>query len=118
MFPTRVSISLFFSISHLMRDGWGEGADLMIPIAFVVPAARPPVLALLLRSPLSIPWPLGERDAIEPNQSQRDCALQPRVGSPRATLGNRANRLSTPSGLWPCSPISDATPSGLARLGE
>src|SRR5712675_3296544 len=33
-------------------------------------------------------------------QSQRDCALQPRVASLRATLGSRANCLSTPTGLW------------------
>src|SRR6266481_6787101 len=34
-------------------------------------------------------------------QSRRDCALQPRVASLRATLGNRANLVSTPTGLRP-----------------
>src|SRR6266849_10193853 len=42
-------------------------------------------------------------------QSQRDCVLQPRVASLRATLGNRANRLSTPTGLRPRSPPRHAT---------
>src|SRR5258708_31637802 len=57
-------------------------------------------------------------------QSRRDCVLQPRVASLRATLGNRADGLSTPTpindigaggGLWPRRLSADATPLGLAR---
>ncbi len=35
----------------------------------------------------------------------------------RATLGNPANRVSTPTGLWPRSTPSDTIPMGLARTG-
>ena len=49
-------------------------------------------------------------------QSQMDCALQPRVASLRATLGYRADRLSTPTGLWPLSPPTHATLLGLVRF--
>src|SRR5438309_7001319 len=41
-------------------------------------------------------------------QSQRDCVLQPRVASLRATLGNRAAGVSTPTGLWPRYPADAA----------
>jgi len=38
------------------------------------------------------------------------------VASLRATLGYRANRVSTPTGLWPRSPPTHATPLGLVGL--
>src|SRR5437899_1324674 len=50
-------------------------------------------------------------------QSRRDCVPQPRVASLRTTLGNRANRLSTPTELWPRTLPLGATPLGLARPG-
>src|ERR1051325_5602654 len=34
-------------------------------------------------------------------QSRRDCDLQPRAASPRATLGMTGEVISTPKGLWP-----------------
>ena len=46
-------------------------------------------------------------------QSQRDCALQPRVASVRATLGSRANCLSTPTGLWLRSGTHGHNPVGV-----
>ena len=46
-------------------------------------------------------------------QSQRDCALQPRVASLRATLGSCANCLSTPTGLWLRSGTHGHNPVGV-----
>src|SRR5216684_8420377 len=43
-------------------------------------------------------------------QSQRDCVLQPRVASLRATLGKRPRRPSTLKGLWPDLPHPDLPP--------
>ena len=82
------------------------GADLMIPIAFVVPAARPPVLALLLRCPLSIPYPKERgptsRGCLSRGSVGRQCLWASfefvAVAGAVARHGNQTNPLSIP---WP-----------------
>src|SRR5207249_3558699 len=51
---------------------------------------------------LPLAWGLSSptSPAGQVGQSQRDCVLQPRIASLRATLGNNAIRVSTPTGLW------------------
>src|SRR5438309_10624556 len=54
---------------------------------------------------------------VNPDQGLRPPAPPAQGCEERATLGNRANRVSTPTGLWPRSTPSDTIPMGLARTG-